>query len=296
MIKVKRIVALSLKSFRRLLFSYLLIFLGAGCIAPTQQPPPPADTAVSLITSTSTHTLAPAPTRAAAMPTEEPAPVPTLEICPPLPGYSRQNLLEAISNPYQPPRLGSDDPHQGVDLAVTQDGIALAGNPIQAALVGRVAMILNDRFPYGNAVLIETPLRSLLAPNDDLRLAIPTPAPTLPAHPSLTCPAVKTTGGLSQQNRSLYLLYAHLSETAVLQPGDAVACGEYLGKIGQSGNALNPHLHLEARVGPSGARFSSMAHYTTSASAEEMGNYCLWRVSNQFQLVNPLDLLRLLPD
>lgn len=173
--------------------------------------------------------------------------------------------------------------------------IALAGNPIQAALEGQVAMILNDRFPYGNAVLIETPLHQIFAKDNAPRLAIPTPAPTLPPHPSLTCPAVTTGNKPDQQNRSLYLLYAHLSETVALHPGDAVACGEYLGKIGQSENALNPHLHLEVRVGPSRARFTSMAHYTASASAEEMGNYCLWRVSSQFQLINPLDLLRLLP-
>ena len=58
-----------------------------------------------------------------------------------------------------------------------------------------------------------------------------------------------------------------------------------------SGNALNPHLHLEARVGPAGTRLDSMAHYDSSASPAEMAAYCLWRVSGAFQRINPLQLL-----
>jgi hypothetical protein len=61
--------------------------------------------------------------------------------------------------------------------------------------------------------------------------------------------------------------------------------------VGDSGNALNPHLHLETRVGPAGARFSSLAHYDASASLEEMDNYCAWRVSGWFVLLDPLQLL-----
>jgi hypothetical protein len=38
-----------------------------------------------------------------------------------------------------------------------------------------------------------------------------------------------------------------------------------------------------------------MAHYDNTAQIEEMGNYCLWRVSNVFQLVDPLRLLAQLP-
>jgi hypothetical protein len=38
-----------------------------------------------------------------------------------------------------------------------------------------------------------------------------------------------------------------------------------------------------------------MAHYDNTAQTEEMGNYCMWRVSDVFQLVDPLRLLGQLP-
>jgi len=99
----------------------------------------------------------------------------------------------------------------------------------------------------------------------------------------------------NEASRSLYILYVHLQERAAFQPGDSIQCGQAIGRIGQSGNALNPHLHLEVRVGPAGARFSSMAHYDNTAQPEEMGNYCTWLVSDLFQLVDPLRLLAQLP-
>ena len=77
--------------------------------------------------------------------------------------------------------------------------------------------------------------------------------------------------------------------------GDPVECGERIGLIGQSGNALTPHLHLEARVGPAGARFDSMAHYSGGISLQEMSNYCDWRVSGLFQLIDPMKILVNLP-
>jgi murein DD-endopeptidase MepM/ murein hydrolase activator NlpD len=86
-----------------------------------------------------------------------------------------------------------------------------------------------------------------------------------------------------------------MKEPMELQPGQAVTCGQTIGAIGSSGNALNPHLHLEVRAGPSRASFSSMAHYDNSASAEEMANYCAWRVSGIFQLIDPLRLLSAAP-
>jgi hypothetical protein len=74
-----------------------------------------------------------------------------------------QDLADMIANPYNPPPLGSDNPHQGVDLAQVQDGMALMGLPVQAVLPGRVALVLSGRFPYGNAVLVETRLDELPA-------------------------------------------------------------------------------------------------------------------------------------
>ena len=80
-----------------------------------------------------------------------------------------------------------------------------------------------------------------------------------------------------------------------MQLGDWLQCGWEIGTVGMSGNALNPHLHLEMRVGPAGARFNSMAHYISSASNEEMANYCAWRVSGQFQVVDPMLLFSIEP-
>jgi murein DD-endopeptidase MepM/ murein hydrolase activator NlpD len=225
----------------------------------------------------------------------QPSATPGAWLCSPLEGYSRSELTASISNPFKPPaRAGSDDPHQGVDLAVSQDGLALAGEPVYAILAGYVAAVIVDRFPYGNAIMVETPLETL---PDGWRAQaqLPTPAPTLPPHPALTCPQVDLGLGLNYEKRSLYLLYAHMQSPVAYQLGDAITCGARLGEIGQSGNALNPHVHIETRLGPGGARFQGLAHYETRASAAEMSAYCLWRVSGTFQLVDPMQLLSALP-
>lgn len=151
-------------------------------------------------------------------------------------------------------------------------------------------MLLQDRFPYGNAVLIETPLDKLEVENIP-NLLLPTVAPTLEDIPALTCPTPTAGAVWDTSSRSLYVLYAHLGAQPDLNVGDQVNCGQPLGRVGASGNALNPHLHLEIRTGPAGARFDSMAHYDTSASVEEMVNYCTWRVSGLFQMVDPLGVI-----
>jgi murein DD-endopeptidase MepM/ murein hydrolase activator NlpD len=203
-------------------------------------------------------------------------------------------LPDMVVNPFQPPRWGSDDPHQGVDLAQRRDGNspALKGLTVQAILPGTVAAVIDERFPYGNALLVETPMGDLPRPWLE-QLHLPTPAPTLASPISLTCPTGVETVEINSDipGRSLYILYAHLLEPPTLQSGDLVFCGENLGAIGDSGNALNPHLHVEMRIGPSGARFPGMAHYDTSATPDEMANYCLWRVSGLFQLLDPMLLL-----
>jgi len=121
-------------------------------------------------------------------------------------------------------------------------------------------------------------------------LEIPQFAPTPSVKSPLTCPDSPISAEQQTQPLSLYLLYAHMQSPSALQPGDAVACGSPLGEIGMSGNALNPHLHLEVRIGPAGVRFPSMAHYDASASNEEMAAYCLWRISGWFQPVDPMGL------
>ena len=217
-------------------------------------------------------------------------------VCSPLDGIKVDDLASHIVNPFQPPPLGSDDPHQGVDLAdlFPGSGVARSGRGVQAVLAGRVASVIRNRFPYGNAILIETRLEGLPAAWLDA-LQVPTPEPTPPARSALTCPTPQAPAVWELAQRSLYLLYAHMQQTPSLNSGEAVSCGEKLGVVGSTGNALNPHLHLEARLGPAGAVFTSMAHYDASASLAEMRAYCDWRVSGLFQLIDPMRVFTVSP-
>ncbi len=217
-------------------------------------------------------------------------------ICSPLEGISLEDIEAHIVNPYLPPRAGSDDPHQGIDLAILQTGtqIALKGTTVMAVLPGTVAAVIKDRFPYGNAVMVETTIGNTNLPAS----ALPDLEAAVTPHPSLTCPASTDAENLlnpqtaNGEEISLYLLYAHLENAPSLNTGDEVMCADSLGIVGDSGNALNPHLHLEARIGPAGARFTSLAHYHGSATLEEMALYCLWRVQGAFKTLDPMELLR----
>jgi murein DD-endopeptidase MepM/ murein hydrolase activator NlpD len=272
----------------------------SGCTSPVVITPTLlglAPRATETITPTQTSSPTNQPTHTITVPTTTPSP--TLQLCSPLEGILVEDLPELITNPFLPPHPGSDDPHQGVDYSIleTNTNIAVPGHPVQAVLSGQVAGVIHDRFPYGNAILLETPLESL--PGDwSNALQIPTPAPFQDNPPVLTCPDLKPyepTEGTSVAVHSLYILYAHLKEAPPFRVSDPIRCGQVLGAIGDSGNALNPHLHLEIRVGPSGYQFSSMAHYDASANPEEMANYCIWRVSGLFQVIDPLYLLSIAP-
>jgi len=221
-------------------------------------------------------------------------PTPEMQICSPLQGVPLEAIPARIANPFRPPRVGSDDPHQGVDLAdIDPDTrLALQGRPVQAVLDGEVVTTLSNRFPYGNAILIASPLPSLL--EQKLQPLFTERIPLNKLNTPLTCPWEALTEDEWNLDRpALYSLYAHLDDAPQLRTGDIVRCGQVIGTLGDSGNALNPHLHLEMRVGPAGARFVSLAHYDASASPVEMASYCLWRVSGRFQLANPLIVLGL---
>ena len=185
-----------------------------------------------------------------------------------------------------------DDGHHGDDFAFWSHGDykTMLGLPVHAVLAGQVAAVIQNREPYGNAVMIETPLQSL--PADWLEsIPIPTPAPTIQPAPNLLCPP-DTTSYQNRPGRSLYLLYAHLNKPPVVAPGDTVACGQTIGEVGTTGKSVNAHLHLETRAGPSGATFASMSHYDTSSTPAEMAAYCTWRVSGLFQMFDPMQLLK----
>lgn len=216
-------------------------------------------------------------------------------LCSPLEGESLDDLAspDLLKNPFQPPRPGDDGGHFGVDFAywTRADGSTMLGLPIYSALDGVVAAVIDNRQPYGNAIIVETQLARI----DPGRLsALPVQAydPNRPLQPpnSLTCPAYDFTP--SGESLSLYLLYAHMRQPADFKAGSRVTCGEQIGQVGTTGNSVNAHLHFETRIGPSGMRFTSMAHYDTSATQEEMRNYCLWRLSGAFMAFDPMDLLK----
>lgn len=262
---------------------------------PTTEPGADLPQAASAASSpATTATAASSPT--AATPTDSPASQPTTgpRLCTPLKDITLNEMTALVSNPYDPPEPGYDDPHTGVDLAIRMGSsqIATSGHTVQAALPGKVAMIANDRFPFGSLMVVETPLEPAGA-DWWLPAEIPTPAPTLAPVSALTCPANPNLIVPQTSERSIYTLYAHLQNPPSLAVGDSVACGQEIGAVGASGNALNPHLHFEVRVGPAGMRMPAMAHYDASATAEEMSVYCLWTVSGVFQLVDPLKILSL---
>jgi murein DD-endopeptidase MepM/ murein hydrolase activator NlpD len=290
----------------RFLFFYLpLICLAAACklaeadsvnlssMPITASPGRIVTEALTPASSALPSQASPTPTAAILETATPPSPSATmLTICSPLQDITISKINDLVSNPFSPPPPGSDDPHQGTDFAdlFGAERIAVPGRQVNAVLPGTVVAIIKDRFPYGNAVLVETMIQ-------DLPKAwwerLPTPAPTPQRKVALTCPEDIESPFSDTPRRSLYLLYAHMQEPPALQPGDSLSCGQKIGNIGSSGNALNPHLHLEARVGPSGARFPGMAHYESRATPEEMSAYCLWRISGFFQPVDPLSILSL---
>lgn len=277
----------------------------AGCGGAPLLPATPTATAVVFASSTPTWAaalpsqtpeLAPTSTRQSAV-TIQPTAQPVLEVCSPLEDIdiSELNSPDLLKTMFDPPRPGMDDGHQGVDFSYWTRGerATMRGHPIQAVFAGRIAGVIPNRVPYGYALIIETPLHAFSAAQ--LRsLALPEPAPTVVPSASLYCPTSiedeAITGGAE---RSLYLLYAHMNEPPTAQTGDTVTCGETIGAVGTTGNSVNDHLHLEARLGPSGVTFPVMAHYDNAATPQEMRTYCTWRVSGLFQMIDPLVLFTL---
>ena len=265
-----------------------ILFLAGAC-APLARLEPTAATVASTLTAVPTL---------AATGAVQPAPIATpspeaVRLCSPLQGIALSELTspDLLKTAFVAPRPGYDDGHPGLDWAYwTRDGQSMLGLPVQAMLAGQVAGVIRDRPPYGNAVVIETSFDMLPA---QWRSAPGLPVPSERTQPSLslTCPAMDDFAA-SGGGDSLYLLYAHLETTPEVKPGDPVTCGEIIGRVGTSGNSVNPHLHLEARVGPAQAPlFDGMAHYTTDATPAEQSHYCLWRLSGRFPSFDPLTLL-----
>ena len=272
--------------------SFSLLIQLSACAELAPAPATPTMVPINRLLPQAPPSPRPSPTITAPLPTASPLPV--VRLCTPLQGMPLNQMSALVSNPYYPPTPGQDDPHAGVDLAMRlpNTDMALAGHPVQSVFAGKVITTIQDRFPFGNAVLIETALDTFPA-DWWLPAGIPTPAPTLSPRSALTCPPAPAPVFPDPSRRALYILYAHLEQPTKFKAGDAVACGQVIGTVGSTGNSLNPHLHFETRVGPAGLQMTGMAHYHPSVTAEEMSNYCLWTVSGLFQVADPLKVLQL---
>ncbi len=232
-----------------------------------------------------TATSTPQPTELPPTPTETPQ---TFEVCSPLEDETIESLPLIITHPLDIPPFGQDTGHHGVDFAYFRRGDreSIEGIEIYAILSGITVLTLDDVIPYGYTLLVETPLSDLPDALQAMLLAGYLPVPDDPNY-RLFCPDVITpevTGSFS-----VYHLYAHMEERPAFETGDPVVCGQKLGTVGNTGQSSNPHLHLETRLGPSGASFRNMAHYRTY-TLEEISNYCLWRMSGYYQLFDPFIL------
>ncbi|MHB8134486.1 MAG: M23 family metallopeptidase [Anaerolineaceae bacterium] len=228
-------------------------------------------------------------------------PIPTLipvvlpeksKISSPFEDKDLSELASMISNPYRPPEVGSDDPHQGVDFSDVdkESRVAYPGREVKAIIDGEAIGIMQDRFPYGNAVLIKTNVVSL--PKNWRVYLESLEIPGLwNKNTSLTCPEGWNDAPENQNSLSLYILYAHMRDPIDIELGQKLFSGDKLGVVGMSGNALAPHLHLEMRYGFDEESFGSMSHYDVTATQEEMSNYCRWRVSGWFKLIDPITIL-----
>ena len=240
-------------------------------------------------TITASPTMMPSAT---ATPLPEPSPTPayTFEVCSPLEDETFESLQLIIANPLEIPRnFGDDTGHHGVDFAYFQRGdrLSIEGIEIYAIMPGKTVLTLENQIPYGYTILIETPLSDLPEHLQAFLLAGYLPVPEDP-HYRLLCPEVPQP--IITDEFSVYHLYAHMEVRPQNSRGDSIACGETLGTVGNTGYSSNPHLHLETRLGPSGLHIETMAHYENTNTFEEMGNYCLWRMSGYYQLFDPFIL------
>lgn len=233
----------------------------------TAEPPPSLPTSAPTDFPAPTSTPIPDPT-AALSPSPQPSKIIPFSLCSPVATIPLDQLPRYISDPYRPPPLGSDERHEGVDFSYYNlPGVtgSIEGATVQSVLPGRVASAVADSFPYGNFVIIETQRESL--PDEIIeRLKIP-------------------------EGKSLYLAYVHLLDAPLVSLGQEVVGCQQLGAVGATGNTAAPHLHLEARLGPTGGQFPVMKAFVTGVTVEEKQNYILWRTSGLYNHFDPMLLL-----
>lgn len=276
---------------------FILTILLVGCNSPIISPTVKlTETRSSTETILAPQTFTPSPS-ATNIPTSTITPTPGTVLCSPLEGISLAELPTLMTgDTFRPPLPGRDDGHHGIDFAFYRHGTltTMLGLPIQAIMMGKVAAVITNLKPYGNAIIIETSLDTIPAGWADT-IKLPTPAPTVIPDPRLTCPKPQPEPWMTAGRRALYHLYAHMNKPSPLKVGDTVACGQVIGEVGTSGSSVNLHLHLETRLGPASTTFTSLGHYDTLTTEEERSNYCTWRVSGWFQMFDPMLLLSQTP-
>jgi murein DD-endopeptidase MepM/ murein hydrolase activator NlpD len=182
--------------------------------------------------------------------------------------HDLDELPEITSDPYRPPPPGREERHHGVDFSYYRRGerTTIQGVGVQSVLAGRVITAIPDSFPYGNVVIIETVYEDLPA-ELVAQLEIP-------------------------PGESIYTLYAHMEKAPLVALGETVLACQALGQVGKSGNAYEPHLHLEMRLGAAGTEFTSMGFYKADDTEEERSNYVRWRTSGDFRHFDPMRVLQ----
>ena len=256
---------------RWLILNLSIFCLLSACVEvdaprPTLTALPPPQVASLTPSATTTVTAIPDPVTPAASPTVQ-AENPDFSLCSPLEDHPLAELPQIISDPYHPPPMGKDDRHQGVDFSYYRRGerSSIQGVGVQSVLPGVAAASIQDSYPFGNLVIVETPGSRL---PDWLRERF----------------------GIAE-GESLYIFYAHMDQAPEVEPGQAVQECQPLGVVGKSGNAGVAHLHLEMRIGPSGRLFPVMGYYLADVTPEERENYLLWRTSGVFRHFDPMRLL-----
>lgn len=216
-------------------------------------------------------------------------PTALFKVSSPLEDIELNELSSIISTPFDQKGLELDDGHHGTDFAYWTRGThtTMSGLPIHAVLDGRVAGVINDIWPYGNLIIIETAIDSIPLELRNL-LSLPVQQTPYPYNPRMESCAGLKDRSWSIPTRSLYLLYGHMLEASPLKVGAIVNSGEPIGLVGTSGMSVNAHLHLEMRWGPGGTEFASMNYYNTAATQQEMDNYCEWRISGKYVLLDPM--------
>lgn len=272
-------------------FLCFITFFLSGCSKLPEQP------TVTPSVPFATNTFTPETVTSPPQPTSTPLPMstPTLDpasgftVSSPLQDVQINELASIVSSPFSLIGPERDEGHHGTDFAYWSRGshATMSGLPIHSVLNGRVVAVISGINPYGNLIIIETPINNI-PPDMLLHLSPPIQQTPYPYNPRMQyCPDLKDQSWTVTPG-SLYLLYGHMLEPSPLKIGDKVNSGNTIGMVGTTGMSVNPHLHLEMRWGQSGTEFASMNYYSTGATHEEMNAYCEWRISGKFTLLDPM--------